>query len=93
MILAGDVGGTKCNLAVFDDRTGTLLPIFQRRMESRTYPEFESVVSDFDGTFLRSFREKAVLENVLAQIPLYVVVNQLLPVLGAAARAAAAVGV
>jgi len=47
MILAGDVGGTKCNLAVFDDRKGTLQPIFQRLLPSRNYPDFESVIRDF----------------------------------------------
>ena len=47
MILAGDVGGTKCNLAIFRTDGGTLRSIFQRRFESKKYPEFEKVVQDF----------------------------------------------
>jgi len=49
MILAGDVGGTKCNLALFRTDGGTLRSIFQRRFESKKYPEFEKVVQDFLG--------------------------------------------
>ena len=47
MILAGDVGGTKCNLALFRTDAGTLRPVFQRRFESKKYPEFEKVIQDF----------------------------------------------
>ncbi len=32
MILAGDIGGTKCNLAIFREEDGvSLQPVFQRR--------------------------------------------------------------
>jgi len=49
MILAGDVGGTKCNIALFETQGGTLRPVFKRRFESKKYPEFENVVLDFLG--------------------------------------------
>ncbi len=47
MILAGDVGGTKCNLALFEARMGTLRRVAQRRFESRKYTHFEEVVTQF----------------------------------------------
>lgn len=47
MILAGDVGGTKCNLALFEARLGTLRRVTQRRFESNKYAAFEEVVAEF----------------------------------------------
>jgi glucokinase len=47
VILAGDVGGTKCNLALFEARWGTLRRHAQRRFESKNYAHFEDVVSEF----------------------------------------------
>ncbi len=47
MILAGDVGGTKCNLALFEARLGTLRRVVQRRFESQHYSHFEEIVSEF----------------------------------------------
>lgn len=47
MILAGDVGGTKCNLALFAERNGRLEPVFERRFASKDYAQFDLLVSDF----------------------------------------------
>jgi glucokinase len=47
MILAGDVGGTKCNLALFREEGSALLPVFQRRLATRDYAGFEDMVEDF----------------------------------------------
>ena len=47
MILAGDIGGTKCNLALFEARLGTLRRVLQRRFESQNYSHFEEIVSEF----------------------------------------------
>ncbi len=47
MILAGDVGGTKCNLALFEARLGTLRRVAQRRFESKNYSAFEEIVTEF----------------------------------------------
>ena len=47
MILAGDVGGTKCNLGLFLQDGISLRSVFQRRFATRDYPGFEDVVEDF----------------------------------------------
>jgi len=48
MILAGDIGGTKCNLAIFREGDGvTLLPMFQRRYATRDFSRFEDVIAHF----------------------------------------------
>ncbi|HKO04966.1 MAG TPA: glucokinase [Candidatus Acidoferrales bacterium] len=47
MILAGDVGGTKCNLALFEPGAGSLVERAGRRFPSADYPRFEDVVAEF----------------------------------------------
>jgi glucokinase len=47
VILAGDVGGTKCNLALFTEKDGKLTPVLQRRFPSKDYPQFEALVGEF----------------------------------------------
>jgi glucokinase len=47
MILAGDVGGTKCNLAIFDLVEDRLLPIEEATFPSRDFGMFEEVVLRF----------------------------------------------
>jgi len=47
VILAGDVGGTKCNLALFSEKSGTLTPIFQQRFASKDFPRFDLIVKEF----------------------------------------------
>lgn len=47
MILAGDVGGTKCNLGLFIKEGKALRPIFIRRLPTRDYKAFVSLVEDF----------------------------------------------
>ena len=47
MILAGDIGGTKCNLALFEARQGTLCSIAHRRFASKDYMQFGDIVSEF----------------------------------------------
>ncbi len=47
MILAGDVGGTKCNLGLFVREGLALRAIFQRRLATRDYPKCEDLVDDF----------------------------------------------
>jgi glucokinase len=53
MILGGDVGGTKCNLALFDVCRGALVEVESRRFPSKDFLKFEDVVAEF----LRSFVE------------------------------------
>jgi glucokinase len=47
MILAGDVGGTKCNLGLFLKEGTQLRAVFQRRLVTRNYSGFESLIADF----------------------------------------------
>src|SRR5262249_62221006 len=52
MILAGDVGGTKTTLALFDDRAQGLTPVREASMASRGHPRFDDLVRRFlaDGS-------------------------------------------
>jgi len=50
VILGGDVGGTKCNLALFDERTVAMAPGTARRFPSSGYGRFEDVVGEFART-------------------------------------------
>lgn len=49
MILAGDIGGTKCNLALLREQGVVLRPVFQRRYTTRDYVnlQFEDLIEDF----------------------------------------------
>ncbi len=47
MILAGDIGGTKCNLALFEARHGALRRVAHYRFESRNYSRLEEIVTEF----------------------------------------------
>jgi len=47
VILGGDVGGTKCNLAVFQQRDGRLIEQSGGRFVSHEFVKFEDVVSKF----------------------------------------------
>ncbi len=48
MILGGDIGGTKCNLVIFQEGEGTTLqPVFQRRYATRDFSRFEDLVAHF----------------------------------------------
>src|SRR6266850_839223 len=47
VILAGDVGGTKCNLALFSEKGGTLTPVFKQRFASKEFAQFDLIVKEF----------------------------------------------
>jgi glucokinase len=47
LILAGDVGGTKCNLALFSRKNGTLEIVFQQRFASKDFSQFDLIVKEF----------------------------------------------
>ncbi len=47
MILAGDVGGTKCNLALFAEKNGKLQFVFRQRFASKDFSKFELIVKEF----------------------------------------------
>jgi glucokinase len=48
MILAGDIGGTKCNLAMLQETdAATLQLVFQRRYATRDFSRFEDLIEHF----------------------------------------------
>lgn len=47
IILAGDIGGTKTNLAIFSSETGLRTPLAEKTFSSGDYPDLESIVREF----------------------------------------------
>ena len=47
MILAGDVGGTKCNLALYELRGNDYRKIVKNRYESREFTSFDHIIAKF----------------------------------------------
>lgn len=47
MILAGDVGGTKANLGLFEARAGKLAQVALKRFSSQAYPGLEKIMTEF----------------------------------------------
>jgi glucokinase len=47
VILAGDIGGTKCNLALYEISGASHRKIIEYRYESREFPAFDQVISRF----------------------------------------------
>jgi glucokinase len=47
VILAGDIGGTKCNLALYEIRGKSHRKIIDQRYESREFPTFDEMISRF----------------------------------------------
>jgi glucokinase len=47
VILAGDVGGTKCNLALFAEKDGKLTAVFKQRYASKEFAKFDLIVKEF----------------------------------------------
>lgn len=62
MILAGDVGGTKCNLALLAEQNGRLRILSEQRFASKDYLRFEDVVVDF----LRGTTEYSMADKIAA---------------------------
>jgi glucokinase len=46
-VLAGDIGGTKTNLAIFSSKTGLEAPLAEKTFPSGDYPNLESIVREF----------------------------------------------
>ena len=47
MILAGDIGGTKTNLAIYSPETGPRAPLAEATFPSARYPSLEAIVREF----------------------------------------------
>lgn len=50
MLVAGDIGGTKTELAIFSSEAGPLAPLNQVRVQSADYPDLQSIVLEFLAT-------------------------------------------
>jgi glucokinase len=49
MLLAGDIGGTKTNLAIYSPETGPRKPLIEATFPSTEYASLESIVGEFLG--------------------------------------------
>ena len=47
MLLAGDIGGTKTDLAVYSDGSGPHAPLLQAEVHSADYPSLQALVGEF----------------------------------------------
>lgn len=66
MILAGDIGGTKTNLGLFDVAGGALTPRHQQSFPSNRFSRLESIIDAFI---------KGRLSSLLEAIPVRVILN------------------
>lgn len=65
MILAGDIGGTKCNLALVDQQSGGFQIQFKQHFPTHEYTRFEDMIEAFLGT-ARQSSPAAAQEKILA---------------------------
>jgi glucokinase len=47
MLIAGDIGGTKTDLAIFSSEGGPLVPLAQSKVHSADYPSLQVIVKEF----------------------------------------------
>ena len=47
MIIAGDVGGTKCNIALFAETNGKLEVVHRQRFASKDFAKFDLIIKEF----------------------------------------------
>ena len=47
MLIAGDIGGTKTELAIFSSETGPHFPLAQTKVHSADYPSLQAIVKEF----------------------------------------------
>ena len=47
MLIAGDIGGTKTDLAIYSIESGPHAPLVQRQIHSADYPSLQAVVTEF----------------------------------------------
>src|SRR5215470_4210675 len=47
MLIAGDIGGTKTDLAIFSTETGPFVPLAQAKVHSADYPSLQAIITDF----------------------------------------------
>src|SRR5215475_15980544 len=61
VIISGDIGGTKCNLAAYLDHSGTLRLIFKQRYATRDFSSFEQLIETFAQQALPSVPNRVVV--------------------------------
>src|SRR5262245_38215927 len=49
MLIAGDIGGTKTDLAIFSPESGPHTPLAQTQVHSSDYPSLQAMVKEFLG--------------------------------------------
>ena len=47
MLVAGDIGGTKTDLAIFSSEGGPLVPLARTMVPSADYPSLQAIVKEF----------------------------------------------
>jgi len=65
MILAGDVGGTKVDLALYSFEQGKLAPVIDKKYPAREFPSLQAVVEDF----LRTARPAEPITSACFGVP------------------------
>ena len=64
MLLAGDIGGTKTNLAIFSSEAGPRAPLAEATLPSARYPSLEALVQTFLSQVSPSARAEAPCAEV-----------------------------
>jgi len=49
MLIAGDVGGTKTDLAIYSPESGPHVPLAETEVHSANYPSLQALVAEFLG--------------------------------------------
>ena len=47
MLIAGDIGGTKTDLAIFSSEAGPHAPLAESKVHSADYPSLQAIVKEF----------------------------------------------
>ena len=47
MLIAGDIGGTKTDMAIFSSEAGPHAPVTQGKVHSADYPSLQAIVKEF----------------------------------------------
>lgn len=63
MIISGDIGGTKCNLAAYVDHSGALKQVFKQRYATRDFSSFEQLIETFAQHALPSVPNRSVIAS------------------------------
>jgi glucokinase len=63
VIISGDIGGTKCNLAAYVDHSGALKQVFKQRYATRDFSSFEQLIETFAQHALPSVPNRSVIAS------------------------------